>query len=68
MKKQTAQATLRKRIGSTVYNVNIYTNPEAGETINDKILRIIRNDLNLTTRNATMDLPQTGRLPERSSL
>ena len=34
----------RKRIGSTVYEVNVYFNQDAKETMNDKIMRLVRND------------------------
>lgn len=60
-------AQLRKRIGSTVYEVRVHFNPDAKETMDDKILRLIRNDLNKPPGDAKMALPQTGRLPERSS-
>ena len=36
---------VRKRIGSTVYEVNVYFNPDAKETMNDKIMRLIRNEV-----------------------
>ena len=36
---------VRKRIGSTVYEVNVYFNPDAKETMNDKIMRLIRNEI-----------------------
>ena len=61
-------ATMRKRIGSTVFDVTIYFDQNAKETMNEKILRLIENDLNLTASNAMLYLPQTGRLPETSSL
>jgi len=35
---------MRKRIGSTVYEVNVYFNQDAKETMNDKIMRLIRNE------------------------
>ena len=35
---------LTKRIGSTVYEVNVYFNQDAKETMNDKIMRLIRNE------------------------
>ena len=60
--------TMRKRIGSTVYEVRVRFNPDAKETMDEKILRLIRNDLNKLPPDAKMTLPQTGRLPERSSL
>ena len=58
---------MRKRIGSTVYEVHVRFNQDAKESMNDKLLRLIINDLNLTSDNSKMGLPQTGRLPERSS-
>jgi hypothetical protein len=34
----------KKRVGSTVYEVNLYFNQDAKETMNDKIMRLIRNE------------------------
>ena len=59
---------LHRRIGSTTYRVRLHFNPESRETLDDKVLRLLKNDLNLSPSNAKMDLSQTGRLPERSSL
>ena len=36
---------LTKRIGSTVYEVNVHFSQDARETMDDKIMRIIRNDI-----------------------
>ena len=36
---------LRKRIGSIVYEVEIHFNPDAKETIDDKILRLLKRDM-----------------------
>ena len=36
---------LKKRLGSTVYEVNVYFNQDAKETMNDKIMRLIRNEV-----------------------
>ena len=58
---------VRKRIGSTVYDVEIYVRKDKGETVEDKVMRLIRNDLNPASRYVKMNMPQTGRLPERSS-
>ena len=58
---------LRRRIGSTTYNVGVHFSRTSRETMDEKILRLVRNDLNLTSKNVTMDLPQTGRLSERGS-
>lgn len=35
---------MRKRIGSTVYEVRIHFNQDAKETMNDKLLRLIRSE------------------------
>ena len=59
---------LHRRIGSTTYRVRLHFNPESKETLDDKVLRLLKNDLNLSPSHATMGLSQTGRLPERSSL
>jgi len=37
--------TFTKRIGNTTYTVNVYSNPNSKETFNDKLLRIIKNDI-----------------------
>ena len=58
---------LRRRIGSTTYNVGVHFSRTSRETLEDKILRLVRNDLNLTPKNVTINLPQTGRLSERGS-
>ena len=59
--------TRRKRIGSTVYVINAYLKNDAGETIEQKILRLVKNDLHLSGSPVIMELPQAGRLPERGS-
>ena len=61
------QFVLRRRIGSTVYEVSCYLNPDAKETMDDKIMRLVQNDLHFSPENATMTSLQTGRLPERES-
>jgi hypothetical protein len=58
---------VQRRIGSTVYEIEVYVKTSAAETIEEKIMRLIRNDLHTTPSNVTMGMPQTGRLPERSS-
>jgi hypothetical protein len=35
---------IRKRIGSTAYEVEVYFNPDSRETLCDKILRLIRGE------------------------
>jgi len=59
--------TMRKRIGSTVYEVNVTCNPDARETMSEKILRLIKNDLHFSPRPATIKMLQAGRLSGRSS-
>jgi len=62
---------MSKRIGNTLYRVGVHfspTNPDNKETLQDKILRLIKNDLNLSPLCAKMELPQTGRLLEGGSL
>jgi hypothetical protein len=60
--------TMCKRIGSTLYEVEVYIMNSAGETADAKIMRLIKNDLNPRTSHGKMDLPQTDRLPERGSI
>ncbi|MCL1885380.1 MAG: transposon-encoded TnpW family protein [Dehalococcoidia bacterium] len=57
---------MRKRIGSTVYDVNLCFSHEAKELLQDKLLRLAINDLNMNLTDVRMDIPQTNRLPERS--
>ena len=68
IKRNANTSRFTKRIGSTVYEVEVYFNQDAKETMNEKILRLIKNDLNYLRKNDIMGMPQTGRLPERSSI
>jgi len=43
--KRTEPVMLRRRIGSIVYEVEIHFNPDAKETIDDKILRLLKRDM-----------------------
>ena len=63
----TEPITIRKRIGSTIYEVRSYFNPAAKETVEEKLLRIIKNDLQFISNRAIMNMSQTAVLPERSS-
>ena len=58
----TEPITMRKRIGSTIYEVRSYFNPQAKETVEEKLLRIIRNDLQFISNRAIMKLSQTARV------
>jgi len=43
---QTATAgTFSRRIGSTVYRVNVHYSKTSKETMNDKIIRLVKNDV-----------------------
>ena len=42
--KPTNSATMTRRIGSTVYNVTIHFSETSKEDMNDKIIRLIKND------------------------
>ena len=59
-----------ERIGSTTYRVSIFfPDEESGaESLEAKILRLIKNDLYYQPDNATMGLLQTSRLPDGGSL
>ena len=56
------------RIGGTTYKVRVVFNESGGETMEDKILRIVRNDM--VTSDGTygiMETPQMSRQSERSA-
>jgi len=57
-----------RRIGGTTYKVRVVFNENGGETMEDKILRIVRNDM--VTSDGTygiMEAPQMSRQSERSA-
>ena len=57
-----------QRIGSTLYEVNVYFNEAAKETLEDKILRLVSNEsLKNSAKCSNMETLQTERLPERGS-
>lgn len=56
-----------RRIGSTLYKVNVYFNSASKETFEEKALRLMKNDLSFTSNNITMKPLQAGRLSKRSS-
>jgi len=56
--KKTEPITMKKRIGSTTYEVNAYFNPEAKETVEKKILRILKNELTNSTKCAILNMSQ----------
>ena len=69
-----------QRIGSTVFDVHVRFDAAKAEPLEDKILRLIKRDLdsgtnrksegnglNYPENNAIMELPQADGLPERGS-
>ena len=61
------QWSMRRR-GGTTYEVRVVFNESGGETMEDKILRIVRNDM--VTSDGTygiMEAPQMSRQSERSA-
>ena len=59
---------MTRRIGGTTYKVKVVFNETASETLEDKILRIIRNET--VTNGGTCDIidsPQMSRQSERSA-
>ena len=59
---------VNRRIGSTTYRVKVYGSDTASETMEDKILRMIRNEtVNFEEACDIMDAPQMSRQSERSA-
>ncbi len=68
MSKNTNSTTLTRRIGNTVFKVNIFTKENGADTMEDKILRLIRNEgLASPTDCGMMNVPQMNRQSERSA-
>ena len=60
--------SLNRRIGSTYFKVNAYTSSASAETIEDKILRLVRNEvLDSGEGCAILNRPQMSRQSERSA-
>ena len=58
-----------KRIGSTLYEVNVHFNEAAKETMEDKIFRLISSEpLKNALKCGILKGLQTERLPERGSI
>ena len=79
---QTGVGTIKKKIGNTIYRVSVHFSDTSKERIEDKILRMVSNDVSGLSNIATnktknrlkndidcgiLDLPQTGRLLEGGS-
>jgi hypothetical protein len=56
------------KIGSTTYRVSVYFPNEETETLEAKILRLVKNDLNYQADSSIMGLLQTSPLPNGGSL
>jgi hypothetical protein len=67
---------IRKKIGNTIYRVSVHYSDTSKEYLEDKLLRLARNDLTDFTKNnllygekcGILSIPQTGRLLEGGSL
>ena len=59
---------INRRIGSTNYKVKVYFSDTERETMEEKILRMVKNDaMQNATECAIMNTPQTSRQSERSA-
>ena len=57
-----------RRIGGTTYKVRVVFNESGGATLEDKIFRIVRNDMVKSPgTNGIMETPQMSRQSERSA-
>ena len=62
------QTTITRRIGSTTYKVKVFFKEDGNETMEDKILQLIRREgLASPTNCGMMDVPQMDRQSERSA-
>ena len=60
--------TLTHRVGNTNYKVRVHFNETGEETMEEKILRMVKNDaMHSGTECAIMELPQMSRQSERSA-
>ena len=61
-------ATMIRRIGSTVFKVNIFTKEDGSETMEDKIMRLIQREGLASPPNCgMMNMPQMNHQSERSA-
>jgi len=59
---------IQKRIGSTTFMVNVHFNNASGESLKEKALRLMKNDLNFSSKNGNIKATTSGLVAERSSL
>ena len=58
------QNVLQRRIGSTTYHVGIFFRNDAKETLDEKVRRLLMNDLQNMPENGTIEPLQAGWLSE----
>ncbi|MCL1882331.1 MAG: transposon-encoded TnpW family protein [Defluviitaleaceae bacterium] len=63
----TNAGVLRKKIGNTTYRISVYHSTTSKENLQDKILRLAKNDLTHGGASIKLEPPQTVRLLEGSS-
>ena len=56
-----------KRIGSTVFTVNVYYKEDSKESLEDKMFRMMKSDLTKERFCSNIIVPQADALPERGS-
>ena len=60
--------TMTRRIGSTVFKVNIFTKEDGVDTMEDKIMRLIQREGLASPKDyGMMNVPQMNRQSERSA-
>ena len=68
MSQNTNSTILTRRIGNTTYKVRAFFKEDESETMEDKILRLIRRESLASPQNCgKMDMPQMNRQSERSA-
>jgi hypothetical protein len=56
------------KIGSTLFQVNVHYDEASAESLEDKIFRMLKNDLTKGGKSSKMAVPQADWLPERGSV
>jgi hypothetical protein len=57
-----------KEVGSTLFQVNVRFDDAGKESLEEKILRMLKNDLTGGARCGNIKMPQADLLPERGSV
>jgi hypothetical protein len=60
--------TFTHKIGSTIYQVNVRYNNAGKESLEEKILRMLKKDLTSTGKYGKMTIPRADWLSERGSI